>query len=181
MTPLGWLGRKTSTQTVLMNFHNIAVLLQQLCYWWVHKSVLMRLITNLCLITHIIWWKCHGCKGSVRLGAISPLFHNIFQFISYFMSSSIPYSFVKCGCSIYLFLTTNLICRGTDTSKYLRESLGLRDNGSRPISSPLNVKFQIMMSVPHQMFRTTVSFHILVVIYPRYQRPQNVHPATYQL
>ena len=66
-------------------------------------------------------------------------------------------SFVKCGCSIYLFFyififfysffifyflfyfilffifcnSANLICRGTNISKYLRESFGLRDNESR--------------------------------------------------
>ena len=33
---------------------------------------------------------------------------------------------------LFLFLNSaNLICRGTDISKYFRESLGLRDNESR--------------------------------------------------
>ena len=41
-------------------------------------------------------------------------------------------SFVKCGCSVYFFINSaNLICRGTNISKYFRESLGLRDNKSR--------------------------------------------------
>ena len=54
-----------------------------------------------------------------------------FQYISDFRSQ-ITYSFVKCGCSIYIFLSsTNFICRGTGTSKYFRVSLGLRDNESR--------------------------------------------------
>ena len=39
---------------------------------------------------------------------------------------------VKCGCSNYFFLNSaNLICRGTDISKYFRESLGIRDNERR--------------------------------------------------
>ena len=39
---------------------------------------------------------------------------------------------MKCGCLIYFFLNSaNLICRGTDISKYFRESLGLRDNESQ--------------------------------------------------
>ena len=46
--------------------------------------------------------------------------------------SPITYTFVKCGCSNYLFLNSvNLICQGTDISKYFRESLGIRDNESR--------------------------------------------------
>ena len=53
------------------------------------------------------------------------------QYISNVRSQSI-YSFVKCGCSIYFFLlSVNPICRGMDISKYFRESLWFRDNGSR--------------------------------------------------
>ena len=64
------------------------------------------------------------------LGAISPLFHNIS--IYSLTKSPITYIFVKCGCSNYCFLNSaNLICRGTDISKYFRESLGIRDNESR--------------------------------------------------
>ena len=41
-------------------------------------------------------------------------------------------SFVKCRGSIYFFLNSaNLICRGTDISKYFKESFGLRDNVSQ--------------------------------------------------
>ena len=62
-------------------------------------------------------------------GAISPLFHNIFNISTF--RSQITYTFVKCGCSIYFFLNSaNLICRGTDISKCFRESLGIRDNES---------------------------------------------------
>ena len=39
---------------------------------------------------------------------------------------------MKCGCLIYFFLNSaNLICRGTDISKYFKESLGLRDSDCR--------------------------------------------------
>ena len=58
-------------------------------------------------------------------------FQYIFQNISNFRSQ-ITYPFVKCGCPIYFFLNSaNLICRGTDISKYLTESFGLRDNENR--------------------------------------------------
>ena len=59
-----------------------------------------------------------------------PLFHNIFN-IS-LSRSPISYSLVKSGCSFYFLLNSaNLICRGTDISKYFRESLGLQDNESQ--------------------------------------------------
>ena len=58
-------------------------------------------------------------------------FPQYFQYISNF-KSPITYIFVKCGCSNYFFLNSaNLLCRGTDISKYFRESLGIRDNESR--------------------------------------------------
>ena len=41
-------------------------------------------------------------------------------------------TFVKCGCSNIFFLNSaNLVCGGTDISKYLIESLGIRNNESR--------------------------------------------------
>ena len=53
------------------------------------------------------------------------------QYISNF-GSQMTYSFLRFGCSIYFFLNSaNLICRGTDISKYFRESLGFRDNERR--------------------------------------------------
>ena len=58
-------------------------------------------------------------------------FPQYFQYISNFRNP-ITYIFVKCGCSNNFFLNSaNLICRGTDISKYLIESLGIRDNESR--------------------------------------------------
>ena len=58
-------------------------------------------------------------------------FPQYFQYISNF-KSPITYIFVKCGCANYFFLNSaNLICQGTDISKYFRQSLGIRDNKSR--------------------------------------------------
>ena len=72
-----------------------------------------------------------GKRRNCAKGAISPLFLNIFN-ISLNFNSPITYIFVKCGCSNYFFLNSaNLICRGTDISKYFRESLGIRDNESQ--------------------------------------------------
>ena len=56
-------------------------------------------------------------------------FPQYFQYISNFRSQ-ITYTVVKYGCSIHFF-PANLICRGTDISKYFRESLEIRDNESR--------------------------------------------------
>ena len=50
---------------------------------------------------------------------ICSFFHNVFKYISF--RSQTTYSFVKCSCSVYFFLSSaNLICRGTDISKYFR-------------------------------------------------------------
>ena len=58
-------------------------------------------------------------------------FPQYFQYISN-RKSPVTHIFVKCGCSNYFFLNSaNLICRGTDISKYFRESHGIRDNESR--------------------------------------------------
>ena len=58
-------------------------------------------------------------------------FPQYFQYISNF-KSPVTHIFVKCGCSGYFFLNSaNLICRGTDISKYFRDFLGIRDNESR--------------------------------------------------
>ena len=53
---------------------------------------------NLTTCIKILW-----IRGEIApLGAISPLFHNIFN-ISLNFRSQITYSFIKCGCSIYCF------------------------------------------------------------------------------
>ena len=67
--------------------------------------------------------------------------NNIFNIFSNF-KSPISNIFVKYGCSIYLLFffffffffflnSANLICRGTDISKYFIDSFGIRDNESR--------------------------------------------------
>ena len=60
-------------------------------------------------------------------------FPQYFQYLKLkYICSPITYLFMKCGCSIYYFFNSaNLICRGTDISKYLIESLGLPDQESR--------------------------------------------------
>ena len=56
-------------------------------------------------------------------------FPQYFQDISNF-KSSVTHIYVNCGCLNY-FSSLLQICRGTDISKYFRESLGNRDNESR--------------------------------------------------
>ena len=70
-------------------------------------------------------------KKNCSWGSICPSFPQYFQYFSN-LRGQITYSFVKYCCSIYFFLNSaNLICRGTDISKYFRESLGPPDNESR--------------------------------------------------
>ena len=70
-------------------------------------------------------------KRNYSLGAISPLFHIIFQYIFNLGVKLHIYS-VKVGFSINCFPQfRNLICRSTDISKCFKESLGVRDNESR--------------------------------------------------
>ena len=65
-----------------------------------------------------------------KRGEISS-FPQYFQYISNF-KRPITYTFVKCGCSIkFFFNSAMLICRGTNISKYFRESRGIQDNESR--------------------------------------------------
>ena len=76
-----------------------------------------------------ILWK----RGEIapKEGAISSLFPQYFS-ISLTSKESNYIYFAKCGCSNYFFLNSaNLICRGTDISKYFKGSLGIRDNESR--------------------------------------------------
>ena len=75
--------------------------------------------------------KYRGKEEKLLLRSNFSSFPQYFQYISNF-KSPITYTFVKCGCSIYCFPhSAILICRGTDISKYFRESLGIRDNESR--------------------------------------------------
>ena len=65
-------------------------------------------------------------------GAISPLFHNIFNIsLNSGVKLFITHLFAKCGCSIYFSSIRKSDITGTDNSKYFRESLGLQDYKSR--------------------------------------------------
>ena len=67
-------------------------------------------------------------------GAIS-LFHNIFN-MSLILRVQLHIYLLNVVVRIIFFLNiANLICRGTDISKYFIESLGIRDNESRLCSS----------------------------------------------
>ena len=80
-----------------------------------------------------------GKKILWKRGEIAPkeqflLFSTIFSIYARISNSKsqITYIFVKFGCSNYFFFNSaDLICRGTDISKYFIESLGFRDNESR--------------------------------------------------
>ena len=76
------------------------------------------------------------CKNIVEkrrncsLGAISPLFHNIFN-ISLTSRVQLHIYLLNVVNWISFFLySANLICRSTDISKYFRKSIGIRDNES---------------------------------------------------
>ena len=68
----------------------------------------------------VLTWKSNNIYQNIvekrrncSLGAISSLFHNIFN-ISLNIRSQITYSFIKCGCSIYCFPQF----RKSDMSRY---------------------------------------------------------------
>ena len=70
-------------------------------------------------------------RRNCSLGAISPLFHNIFN-ISLTQESNYIFNLLKVVVRLIVFLSSaNLIFRSTDISKCFIESLGIRDNGSR--------------------------------------------------
>ena len=65
---------------------------------------------------------------------MSPLFHNIFN-ISLTSRVQLHIYLLNVVVRILFSLNSaNLICRGTDISKYFRESLGIRDNESTVFS-----------------------------------------------
>ena len=70
-------------------------------------------------------------RRNCSLGAISPLFHNIFN-ISLTYESNYIFILLKVVVRLIVFLSSaNLICRSTDISKCFIESLGFQDNESR--------------------------------------------------
>ena len=65
-----------------------------------------------------------------KRGEIAPLFHNIFN-VSLTSRVQLQIYLLNVVVRIFVFLNSaNLICRGTDISKYLIVSLGIRDNES---------------------------------------------------
>ena len=75
--------------------------------------------------------KYFGKEEKLFLRSNFSSFPQYFHYISNF-KSQITYKFVKCGCSNHFFLNSaNMICRGTNISKYFSESFGIRDNESR--------------------------------------------------
>ena len=82
-------------------------------------------------------------RRNCSLGAISPLFHNIFN-ISLTWESNERFILLKVVVGLIVFLSSaNLICRSTDISKCFIESLGFRDNESRLYSAQLNLAFTL--------------------------------------
>ena len=70
-------------------------------------------------------------RRNCSLGAISPLFHNIFN-ISLTKESNYIFILLKAVVQLIVFLSsTKMICQSTDISKCFIESLGVRDNESR--------------------------------------------------
>ena len=64
-------------------------------------------------------------------GAISPLFHNIFNIYILCKGVELHMNLGHLAVRVYFLNSGNLICRSTDISVYFRESLGVRDNESR--------------------------------------------------
>ena len=81
-----------------------------------------------------------------KRGEIAPkeqflLFSTIFSVYLYFQESNYIFICEMCLSDFSFFLNSaNLIYRDTDISKYFRESIGLRDNESRPYFTPINIQ-----------------------------------------
>ena len=89
-----------------------------------------------------ILWK----RGEIA-GAISPIFHKIFN-ISLTSRVQLHIYLLNVVVQIKFFLNSaNLICRGTDISKYFRESLEIRDNESQLYVFLMSYKTMGMLSV----------------------------------
>ena len=80
-----------------------------------------------------------------KLKTFAPLFHNIFN-ISLNLRSQITIHLLNVVVRFIVFLNSaNLICRGTDISKYSREYCGLRDNESRLYQNLLNIALRCIL------------------------------------
>ena len=64
-------------------------------------------------------------------GAISPLFHNIFNIYILCIGVKLHMNLGNLAVRVYFLNSGNLICRSTDISMYFRESLEVRENESR--------------------------------------------------
>ena len=95
-------------------------------------------------------------RRNCSLGAISPLFHNIFN-ISLAWESNYIFILLKVFVRLIVFLSSaNLICRSTDISKCFIESVGFRDNESRLyIYNPVVVFFFFVLL--NQMFQSGIN------------------------
>ena len=72
-----------------------------------------------------------GNKILWKRGEISPRSHNIFNIYLQLQESNYVYICEMWLFDLFILNSANLLCRGTDISKYFRQSLGLRDNESR--------------------------------------------------
>ena len=98
------------------------------------------------ILVPFLTWKSNNREQNIvekrrncSLGAISPLFHNIFN-----MSSGVKLHIhlLNVVVRFIVFLTSSaLIFRGTDISKCFRESLGIRDNVSTVFSNRIGVLY----------------------------------------
>ena len=109
-------------------------------------------------------WGLRGSKLYRHVFVMS--FPQYFQYISNFRSQ-ITYSYVKCGCSINFFLNSaNQICRGTETSRYFRESLGLRDNESRLYFADIVLLSLCVVGFICGVFLVIICFSSLLLLLP---------------
>ena len=85
-------------------------------------------------------------RRNCSLGAVAPLFHNIFN-ISLTQESNYIFILLEVVVRFIVFLSSaNLICRSTDIAKCFIESLGFRDNESRLYLSDLSKLLRSLLS-----------------------------------
>ena len=104
-------------------------------------------------------------RRNCSLGAISPLFHNIFN-ISLTWESNYIFILLKVVVRLIVFLiSANLICRSTDISKCFMEFLGVRDNESRLyVVMPLAFTPVIVVNDTHRLSNFTSTDIILKLL-----------------
>ena len=101
-------------------------------------------------------------KRNCSQGAISPLFHNVFD-ISLTSRVQLHINLLNAVVRIIFFLNSeNLICRGTDISKCFREPLGIRDNESRLYMVYFTRKLSKKMQIQTRNRRSPSRFALFV-------------------